>query len=312
MLKERNLLAVKLISSHIILPIVLSIASYFINGEAYLFYSTSQTVLCIIFLAGYWEFIGRRFRLIFCLFIELVLITSLILKLSLAVPSHTELYLVMVFGLMQLYFLLVLVRIIFVVFEKSKSAIEILFPFKNGKFLITDGGNSKISRMMNYHYYSPVHQKHNTNCSMLFATDIVKIEVSKFKFMCASNEEYPIYGEKVYSPVNGIVLKIVNDIDDNKPYSGNYPYNTGNTIVIRQDNYYFLLGHLRKGSIWVNSGSVVKAGDLIAEAGNSGMSERPHIHIQLIQSDTENFRKGIGVSIQFKRKNLYKNRIIQV
>ena len=73
-----------------------------------------------------------------------------------------------------------------------------------------------------------------------------------------------------------------------------------------------LLGHLKCGSIRVKTGDPVKENDVIAEAGNSGYSERPHIHIQLIESDTENFWKGTGVSIRYKDRNLFKNRVIKL
>jgi murein DD-endopeptidase MepM/ murein hydrolase activator NlpD len=65
-------------------------------------------------------------------------------------------------------------------------------------------------------------------------------------------------------------------------------------------------------SIKVTTGDFVNAGDMIAEAGNSGYSERPHIHMQLIESATNNYWKGIGISIQFRKRNLYKNRVIDV
>ena len=44
-------------------------------------------------------------------------------------------------------------------------------------------------------------------------------------------------------------MKVVDGIPDNEPWSGNYPYNTGNTVVIQKDDYYLLLGHLKKDSI---------------------------------------------------------------
>lgn len=62
----------------------------------------------------------------------------------------------------------------------------------------------------------------------------------------------------------------------------------------------------------VEAGDNVNAGDILAAAGNSGYSERPHIHMQLINSLTENFWQGLGISIQFKMKNLYKNRVINI
>ena len=198
------------------------------------------------------------------------------------------------------------------IFKIEPEAVGIEFPFKQGSYLITDGGNSGISRLMNYHFHSQVHKTKKTNLSMLFATDIVKIKNTESNYLPPGNEDYPIFGEKVFSPISGIVVKVEKGIVDNEPYSGHYPYNTGNTVVIRKDSYYLLLAHLKMDSIKVEVGDNVNAGDFIAEAGNSGYSERPHIHIQLIKSLTDNYWSGTGVSIQFKKKNLYKNRLIRV
>ncbi len=55
---------------------------------------------------------------------------------------------------------------------------------------------------------------------------------------------------------------------------------------------------------------MVLAGDLIAFAGNSGWTERPHLHMQLIRSDSPNFWFGMGVYIRYRNRNLYKNRIL--
>lgn len=205
-----------------------------------------------------------------------------------------------------------LTKILAVIFERPRQSIEIEFPFKNGLYLITDGGNSKISRLMNYHYYSPTHKKNNTNKSMLYATDVVKLSENQKHFLPTRNSEYSIYGENVFSPIDGTVFKVVNGISDNEPFSGNYPYNTGNTVVINCNNYYFLLGHLKFNSIKVKEGDIIHKGQLIAEIGNSGWTERPHLHMQLIESDNQNYWKGMGVSIKFDKKNLYKNRLIEI
>jgi murein DD-endopeptidase MepM/ murein hydrolase activator NlpD len=147
---------------------------------------------------------------------------------------------------------------------------------------------------------------------MLFATDIVKTGKSGKLFFPPENDDYPLFGEKVYSPLSGLVVKIENEIKDNIPYSGGYPYNTGNTIVIRSGNLYMLLGHLQKESIKVRLGEHVTEGQFVAKSGNSGFSERPHIHIQLIESETENFWKGKGIEIRYDNKKLFKNRAIEI
>lgn len=147
---------------------------------------------------------------------------------------------------------------------------------------------------------------------MLYATDIVRLADRGSKFMPAENIDYPVFGQDVYCPVQGSVLKVVNDIEDNVPFSGNYPYNTGNTVVIKNRNYYLLLGHLKKGSIAVKPGDHVNLNDKIGECGNSGMSERPHLHMQLMKCDDDDYWKGLGINITYRGKNLYKNRVIRI
>jgi hypothetical protein len=311
MINERTGLIAKLIGTHLLMIPLLILISFFVSSDFFLLISICQTLIFILFLTGYWEFLGTRFRIIYSTCIEIFLLLTLIWKLfskQPAVPNHL---LISILVLVQIFMIYELIKILVVIFMHDKNKVNISFPFMQGTYLVTDGGNSKISRIMNYHYYSPVHKRKGTNNSMLFATDIVKTGSSR-SFFPLQNSDYPIFGEKVFSPVSGIVLKVENSIDDNIPYIGNYPYNTGNTIVIRKDNYYMLLGHLKKRSIKVEPGSLVNEGDLLAEAGNSGYSERPHIHMQLIKSDTDNYWKGIGVSIEFGGKNLFKNRLIKL
>jgi hypothetical protein len=220
-------------------------------------------------------------------------------------------FLVMGLSILQIWLLFQLVKIIVVIVKKEAPSVEIEFPFKQGYYLITDGGNSKISRFMNYHYYSPVHKKNRTNDSMLFATDIVKVTDNKLNFLPLKNESFPVFSERIYSPISGIIVKAENNIPDNLPFSGNYPYNTGNTVVIRKDDYYLLLGHLKQGSVAVKTGDYINSNDLIGYAGNSGYSERPHLHMQLIKSQSPDYWSGLGICIRYKNKNLYKNRLIK-
>ena len=58
-------------------------------------------------------------------------------------------------------------------------------------------------------------------------------------------------------------------------------------------------------------GDEISGNVFIGEAGNSGMSERPHLHMQLMKSDTDDYWKGIGICIRYKNKNIYKNRLIK-
>jgi hypothetical protein len=312
-MNQRTKIAIRLISTHLLLIMALICASAFVKGDAFLFLSISQTTLLILYFTGYWEFVGRRFKNIFCVLMEALILLTLVWKLYCQTNSGHSQYLLIALVLLQIQLLKQLIKIIYVIYMKDKLSVEIELPFKNGAYLVSDGGNSKMSRMMNYHYYSPVHIKNNTNNSMLYATDIVKINEDRaFNFLPKRNEEYPIFNEKIYSPMDGVVVKAENDIPDNIPFADEFPYNTGNTVVIKKDDYYFLLGHMRQGSVAVKVGDVVKAGDLLGHAGNSGWTERPHVHMQLMKSDTDKYWHGTGVCIQYKNKNLYKNRLIKI
>ena len=56
----------------------------------------------------------------------------------------------------------------------------------------------------------------------------------------------------------------------------------GNYIAIKHPNKYFTYyAHLKKGSLTVNVGDEVKAGDVIAEVGSSGNSTDPHLHFEV-------------------------------
>lgn len=311
-MNERTQIGIKLIASHfLLLPVMLSLSLIF-KEEACLLLTITQTVLLILFFAGYWEFWGIQLKWMYCLSMELLILGCFTFMKYPPIADLIHSFWIIPLTALQLYLLLVLCKIISVIYRIDLESVEIHFPFRQGYYLITDGGNSRISRLMNYHFHSSVHRRKQTNNSMLYATDIVKLEDGLPPFLPAKNTDYPIFNERVYSPMGGIVVKVVNDIDDNQPFSGNYPYNTGNTIVIKENNYYFLLGHLKKGSIVVNEGDHIKMNTFIGTVGNSGMSERPHLHMQLMKNNTDNYWKGTGICIQYQNQNLFKNRLIKV
>ena len=107
-----------------------------------------------------------------------------------------------------------------------------------------------------------------------------------------SLQDYPTYKEKVYSPANGTIVMIQDDIKDNKIGEVNTKENWGNFIIINTGyGIYIKLAHLLKESIKVKIGQKVKAGDMLAEIGNSGRSSYPHLHFQvqnlpIVGSDT--------------------------
>jgi hypothetical protein len=97
------------------------------------------------------------------------------------------------------------------------------------------------------------------------------------------------YGKPVVAVADGIVLDAYDQFEDGTPpifpdmstLSPNK--NTGNFVLIQHDDglisAYF---HLKPGSVVVNVGDRVTAGDQLASVGNSGGSQVPHLHFEII------------------------------
>jgi hypothetical protein len=307
---EKGDMILKLIATHLLFPAGLAISTFFILPDDYLSVLIAQTALVILYFTGYWEFFRPVLKWGLFLSIEFLLLISIVYRILSMVPVSPGLLSLAALAFIEIFLLFHLVKILVVIFRKDDEVYEAAFPFKSGIYLITDGGNSGISRMMNYHFHSRIHRKKKTNRSMLYATDIIRLDPRNYRFMPPGNEDYPLFGQDLYCPMEGTVFSVVNDIEDNRPFSGNYPYNTGNTVVIKNDKYFLLLGHLNKGSIVVRVGEKVNKRDLIGKAGNSGMSERPHLHMQLMKSDDDNYWYGTGISMTYEGRNLFKNRKI--
>lgn len=73
----------------------------------------------------------------------------------------------------------------------------------------------------------------------------------------------------------------------------------GNHIVIQagDDGPFILVAHLKRGSLVVGVGDMVRRGEPIASCGNSGNSTQPHVHIQA--TDTVEWNRAVGLPIAF-------------
>lgn len=112
--------------------------------------------------------------------------------------------------------------------------------------------------------------------------------------------DYPAFGEQVFSPVSGTVVRVRDRARDHRSRStaraltylyiegvfrtfGGPGKVVGNHIIVDAgDGCFALVAHLQQGSAGVRAGDVVTAGQLLARCGNSGNSSEPHMHVQLM------------------------------
>jgi hypothetical protein len=108
------------------------------------------------------------------------------------------------------------------------------------------------------------------------------------------NESYVSYGEDVYAVADGTVTSTLDTVEAGTP--GTLPANDpvlapkitienvdGNNIIIDLGGgVWAMYAHLQQGSLLVQPGDHVRKGQKIAELGNTGNSNAPHLHFQLM------------------------------
>ncbi|SDT32551.1 Urea transporter [Mucilaginibacter mallensis] len=95
-------------------------------------------------------------------------------------------------------------------------------------------------------------------------------------------EHFYCFNKPVLACADGVVTTVTDHIEDNIIGEVNTKDNWGNTVVIKHlDGLYSKVSHLKKKSITVKPGDVVKQGDQIGLCGNSGRSPEPHLHFQV-------------------------------
>jgi hypothetical protein len=104
-------------------------------------------------------------------------------------------------------------------------------------------------------------------------------------------ESYYGYGQRVLSATNGRVVsvaknfenKIPNHLDLDPPkrfedYMGNH------VIVAIGGGKYAMYAHLKPGSVLVHEGQRLRAGQPLAQLGNTGNTDGPHLHFQIMDT----------------------------
>ena len=196
------------------------------------------------------------------------------------------------------------------------EAVELSFPLSVGRFLITDGGDGARSFLINYHYGFGQHRAAGVNRSMRYAMDVVEVGRAggeSHGFLPRRNSAYRIWERSLHAPCDGRVVHTVNDVADNPAFGSDRPYGVGNHVVIRRgDGVYVVLGHLRQGSVALSPGAEVRAGEEIGRVGNSGWTERPHLHMQAMRSADGDWWHGEPLAIRFAGRFLVRNQLLRV
>lgn len=187
----------------------------------------------------------------------------------------------------------------------NEKPISLDFPLIKGKYLIADGGSNHY---VNHHIKGKYFVENKISQAMTYALDIQKLSPlgTESKVINPQKaDDYACFGERVYSPCDGEILEVTNDVSDDFTYDFENP--KGNHIVIKHGDVYVVMLHFKQGTIEVKEGDKVRRGQFLGEIGNSGLVKRPNLHIQATVGSPW---FGEGIPILFDGKFLARNMIV--
>lgn len=141
---------------------------------------------------------------------------------------------------------------------------------------------------------------HDRIASQKYAADLAALcaDGRLFRGAGTRQEDSCTFGAPVLSPVDGVVVRAVDGHAD----GGSREVLPGNHVVIRfGEGQYVALAHFRSGSLRVQVDEPVRAGQPVAEAGNSGNSDFPHLHIHVQATADYDLRHGKALPWRFAR-----------
>lgn len=189
-------------------------------------------------------------------------------------------------------------------FIAPKNKVELAFPLEGKNFKVIHGGAHEI---VNHHQVVSAQK---------YALDIVRTDYlgRRAKSWVPSKlEDFFVYKSRVVCPCDGVVVKSINEEEDQSPMTMNTKNICGNHIVIyvEKEQIYVVLAHLKKGSVTIKTGDVVKKNQFLGLVGNSGNTSEPHLHIHASKACHPDYLfEGEGVPITFNHRFLIRNQKI--
>lgn len=140
-----------------------------------------------------------------------------------------------------------------------------------------------------HHFLMPVTINGVTTVDQRFAQDWFYVDPVTGQVARGSvnvTKNYLGYGKELLAVADGTVVDIHDDLPDNGIYKVppfSFATGPGNNVVIDiGNNKYACYVHTIPGSIRVKKGDIVKEGQVIALLGNSGQSDIPHLHFEVV------------------------------
>ena len=169
-----------------------------------------------------------------------------------------------------------------------RNETALALPFK-GEWFTVWGGDTKAQ---NYHVISKTQKN-------AFDFLIIGKNGRSYDRSGTRNEDYYAFGKPLYAVCDAEVIEVITGVEDNKPGAMNPKQALGNSVTLKTTNdEYIVYAHFEKETLRVKKGQWVKKGQYLGNAGNSGNSTEPHLHLHI--QDGPNYMTSIGVKCYFE------------
>ncbi len=181
-------------------------------------------------------------------------------------------------------------------------AMDLESPLWDGNYYVVEGGNSPLINQ--YHVFPDAPFK--------YSLDFVKLDAAGKRaagFYPDELDRYEIFGEKIYSPIEGVVSGAVDSLPDYGPSLTDTSLATswGNWLTIRNGVRNVTIAYIQQGSLKVSIGDSVSSGQFIARVGSSGATPEPKLHMRAFVDDDSSAwgtrGKPITIDGEFYTKN---------
>lgn len=166
-------------------------------------------------------------------------------------------------------------------FPPAITAVDLAFPLQGDDYLILNGGND-IRINAHLKTLDESIPRFRAYRGQSYGVDIIQTDRFGLRangIVPSNPADYQIYGESVLAPCSGTIVTAVDGLPDMTIPKIDQVNRAGNHVILRCGNVDIALAHFRPRSLLVQPGTTVSAGDRIAEVGNSGASNEPHLHI---------------------------------
>jgi hypothetical protein len=166
-------------------------------------------------------------------------------------------------------------------FPPMIPTVDLAFPLRGNHYLILNGGND-IRINAHLKTLDESIPRFRAYRGQSYGVDIIQTDRFGLRAPSLAPSDpaaYQIYGEPVLAPCSGKIVTAIDDFPDMTIPEIDQVNRGGNYVMLRCGDADIALAHFRPHSLSVQAGMEVKVGDRIAEVGNSGASDEPHLHI---------------------------------